>query len=136
MKEWILPTAGAFICWGIWGFLPKITVKYIDPRSAAVYGVLGGIIVAIIILILLKFRIEANPIGISSAVATGLLGSLGALLFLYAVNKGPVSLIVTLSALYPVLTILLAVLFLGETVSMRQGLGIILAFAAIGLISF
>jgi len=28
MKEWILPTVGTFICWGLWGFIPKITTKY------------------------------------------------------------------------------------------------------------
>ncbi len=136
MKEWILPTAGAFICWGIWGFLPKVTVKYIDPKSAAIYGVFGGILVAIIVFFLLKFRIGVNPIGISFAVATGFVGSLGALLFLHSVSKGPVSLIVTLSALYPVLSILLAVLFLNETISIRQGLGMILALAAMALIGF
>ena len=136
MKEWILPTAGAFICWGIWGFLPKVTVKYIDPKSAAIYGVFGAILVAIMVFFLLKFRIGLNPVGISFAVVTGLVGSLGALLFLHAVSKGPVSLIVTLSALYPVLSILLAVLFLGETISMRQGLGIVLALAAMTLVSF
>ena len=134
MREWILPTAGAFICWGIWGFLPKITVKYIDPKSAAVYGVFGGILVAIIVLLILKFRIEFNSIGFSFAVVTGLVGSLGALLFLHAVSKGPVSLIVMFSALYPVLSILLAVLFLNENISIRQGLGIILALAAMVLI--
>ena len=43
MKEWILPTVGTFICWGLWSFIPKITTKYIDPKSAIVYEVIGGI---------------------------------------------------------------------------------------------
>lgn len=40
----------------------------------------------------------------------------------------------TLSALYPVLSILLADLFLNDAISMRQGLGIILTLAAMALI--
>lgn len=134
MKEWVLPTTGAFICWGLWGFLPKVTVKYIDPKSAVVYGVFGSILVAIILFFLLKFRVEIDAIGISAAVATGILGSLGGLLFLYALSKGPITKIVTLSALYPVLSILLAVIFLKETISMRQGLGILFALLAMALV--
>ncbi len=44
MKEWILPTVATFICWGLWSFIPKITTKYIDPKSAIIYEVVGGIV--------------------------------------------------------------------------------------------
>ena len=50
MKEWILPTVGTFICWGLWSFIPKITTKYIDPKSAIVYEVIGGMLLSLIIL--------------------------------------------------------------------------------------
>ena len=63
MKEWILPRAGAFVCWGIWGFLPKVTVKYSDPGSAAIYGVFGSTTVAIIVFFLLRSRIGVRPVG-------------------------------------------------------------------------
>ncbi|MBT4289863.1 MAG: EamA family transporter [Deltaproteobacteria bacterium] len=65
----------------------------------------------------------------------GFLGFFGSFLFLYAVNKGPLSIIVTLSALYPVLTISMAIFFLGETITMKQGLGILLALVSMALIS-
>ncbi len=134
MKEWILPTAGIFICWGLWGFLPKVTVKYIDPQSAAVYSVFGSILVSIVVFFYSDFRVESNPLGISFAVATGIVGSLGALLFLYAVSRGPVSIIVTLSSLYPVLSIFLAVVFLKEAITIKQLIGIALALVAMALI--
>ena len=132
MKEWILPTFGAFILWGLWGFIPKITTRHIDPRSAIVYEVLGGILLALVVACVLNFRIETHPIGILLAISTGVLGFLGALLFLVAVSKGPVTLVATLSALYPVISITLAVFFLNETVTLKQGVGI--AFALIAMI--
>ena len=76
MKEWILPTVGVFICWGLWGFLPKVTVQYIDPKSAIVYGISGSILVSIVIFFHSNFQVESNPIGILFAVTTGLVGSL------------------------------------------------------------
>ncbi len=134
MKEWILPTIGVFFCWGLWGFLPKITVQYIDPKSAVIYEVLGGIILAVIVSFVLKFHIATNPIGIYLAVITGIVGFFGSLLFFYAVSRGPLTIVVTLSALYPVLSIVLAMLFLNETITIKQGFGIIFAVVAMILL--
>jgi transporter family protein len=135
MKEWILPTFGAFILWGVWGFIPKITIKYIDPKSAIVFEVLGGILLALVVICLLNFRLETHPKGILLAISTGVLGFLGALLFLFAVSKGPVTLVATLSALYPIITILLAIFFLNETITLKQGVGIVFALIAMILVS-
>jgi len=135
MKEWTLPAFGAFVLWGLWAFIPKITVRYISPKSALVYEVLGAILVASIVFYSLEFRPDMHPTGIALGVATGLLGFLGALCYLYAVSKGPVSLIVTLTALYPVISILLAVFFLHESITLRQGVGILFALAAMFLVA-
>ena len=81
MKEWILPTVGTFICWGLWSFIPKITTKYIDPRSAIVYEVIGGIVLSLIVLSFTNFRLETHPKGIALAGMAGLVGFVGALCF-------------------------------------------------------
>jgi transporter family protein len=135
MKEWILPTLGTFICWGLWSFIPKITTKYIDPKSALVYEVIGGIIFSFIVMCLTNFRLEMHPMGIAFAGMAGLVGFVGALCFLFAVSKGPVSIIAPLSALYPILSVSLAIFFLNETVTIKQGLGIIFAVLAVVLVS-
>ena len=134
MKGWILPTIGVLICWGLWGFLPKITVKYIDPKSAVIYEVLGGVLLAFIVAFFSKFQIASNPMGILFAVIVGIIGFLGSLFFLYAVSSGPITIVVTLSALYPVLSIVLAMIFLNETITVKQGVGIIFALVAVVLV--
>ncbi len=85
MKEWILPTVGTFICWGLWSFIPKITTKYIDPKSAVVYEVIGGIVLSIFVLGFMNFRLETHPKGIALAGLAGLVGFVGALCFLFTV---------------------------------------------------
>jgi len=119
---------------GLWSFVPKLTVRYIDPRSAAVYEALGALLVALGIWFSMQFRLQTQPTGMALAFATGVLGLLGALCFLVAVARGPVSLVTILSALYPALTVCLAVLFLGETITLRQGCGMVLALVSMVLI--
>lgn len=136
MKGWILPTFGALILWGIWAFIPKITIRYIDPKSAIVFEVLGGILLALVVACVLNFRLEIHPKGTLLAIGTGVVGFLGALLFLFAVARGPVALVAALSALYPVITIILAVFFLNETVTFNQGVGIAFALIAMVLVAF
>lgn len=135
MREWIPPTIAAFILWGLWSFVPKITTRYISPKSAVIYEVIGGLVVAIIVLFSLGFRPDTHPKGVALAITTGLLGFLGALCFLYAVSKGPVSLVATLSALYPAVAIALAVIFLHESITVKQGIGVLLALGSMVLIA-
>ena len=135
MKQWLLPTFGAFVLWGLWSFIPKITTKYISPKSAILFEVLGGMLIAIIVLFSLKFKPDIHPKGVLLAITTGILGFAGALCFLYAASKGPISLIAVLSALYPVIAIVLAMIFLNESISIKQGLGIVLGLGAMILVT-
>jgi len=134
MTGWKLPAFGVFVAWGLWSFVPKLTVRYIDPRSAAIFEGLGTLIVAFGLLWSMEWRPQSHPAGVALALSTGMLGLLGALSFLVAVDRGPVSLVTMLSALYPALTVSLAVLFLGETITLRQGCGMFLALVSMALI--
>jgi transporter family protein len=135
MPAWLPATAVAFLCWGIWAFLPKLTTRYIDPKSAIVYEALGWLVLALAVLGAMAFRPAADGRGVGLALITGTLGAGGALAYLYALRTGPVTLISTLTALYPLLAIALAGLFLGESISLKQGAGIVLGLIAMILIS-
>jgi transporter family protein len=68
-------------------------------------------------------------------IVAGFLGSAGTILFYAALGAGKASLIVPLTALYPVVTVALSLLVLHETVTLKQVFGVALAIAAILLIS-
>ena len=135
MRAWIFPATATIIFWGLFGFIPKITTRYIGPTSAIVYGAFAGVPVALIIMAIMRFQLDTEPRGVILAGITGVLGMLGALGYLVAVSRGPVSLISPITALYPVITILLAMVFLGETLVVRQWVGIGMALAAVLLIA-
>lgn len=68
------------------------------------------------------------------AVAGGVLDMLANVLYLLASRYGPLSIVVTLSSLYPASTVLLARTVLGERLSALQVIGIVCALAAVLLI--
>ena len=135
MRPWLLPTLLTLLAWGFWAFLPKLAAKYIDPQSSIIYQVLGGILVGLVVLISLKFQVQFNIPGASLSLAIGILGFFGAFMYLVAVSRGPLSLVAPVTALYPMFAILLALIFLGETITLKQGAGIGLSLVAIYLIS-
>jgi transporter family protein len=133
MNNWILPAFVAVVCWGIWAFIPKITTRYISPTSAMIYEAIGVCIMGFAVLIFVGFRPEVHVKGISLAILTGILGISGALGFLFAIKSGKVSVVAMSTAMSPVLTILLAYIFLKEPITLKEGLGMLFAFAALFL---
>lgn len=135
MKTWLLPAIAALFCWGIWAFVPKITVRYLDPKSAIVYEILGGLLIGLGVLATMGFKPVFHPVGSTLGLVTGLFGFLGALFYLYAVKNGPVSLVAIATALYPLLTLILAWALLKESISPRQAAGVVLGLVAIHLLA-
>lgn len=135
MKTWILPAITALVLWGFWGFLPKIATKYIDPKSALVFQAIGSVIVGLGVLFSVRDQIQWQTTGAFWAIITGLFGMLGSLFFLQAVSRGKVTTIVTITALYPLISIILAFTLLKEPFGIKQGLGMVCALAALILFS-
>ena len=133
MKSWFDPAILTLIFFGMWGFFPKITTRYIEPKSALVYEVAGGALVGLSVLVWLSFKPQVHPVGTFLGVITGIFGFVGALFFLYAVSRGNASIVVTLSALYPLVVILLSRIFLDEPITLKQGIGIALALISMVL---
>jgi transporter family protein len=126
----------ALVCFGLWAFLPKVAVKYINPKSALVYEVMGGVLVAVIVWGTVSKGIDSDLRGITPAFLTGVIGYLGMLFFLNAVSVGKVSVVVSLTAVYPAVTIILAVVLLKERISYVQYIGIFLATTGVLLLSY
>lgn len=135
MKDWFLPAISIPIIWGLWGLFPKLAVRYISIPSAMLFEIVGVVIFGIFFLIFVGFRPEIHPIGVAFAFFAGVFGSLGAFLYLIAVSRGKVSVIVFISALYPVVTIALAYILLREPITIKEGIGMALACIAIILFS-
>jgi len=133
--NWFIPAVLSLLLWGVWGFFQKLALIQMPPRNVYIFTIIGMMIVSLSVLVSLGFKVEGNKTGVFFAVLAGLCGSLGGLFYLYSLSKGKASVVITLTALYPVVTIILSFLILKESITIRQGIGIILALLAMVFLS-
>lgn len=130
MKPWLAYAALTVLAWGVWGLCSKLASNYTRPRQTLLFQALGVLAFALFVLVLERFRVEWSPAGFGWSFAGGFIMFIGFLTFFAAVEQGKVSTVITLSSLYPVITILLSVIFLHERIGRREGLGIAFALVA------
>lgn len=77
----------------------------------------------------------AGTLYVVAAVSAGVLGALGYVTFFAGMTRGTVGLVGTITATAPLLTVVLSVAFLGETLGVLQILGIVLTVACVLVLS-
>jgi drug/metabolite transporter (DMT)-like permease len=132
-----LDTILALALWGLWAFLPKLAGRYLSDAWSSVLYQYGGSIVAIVLLALRRGSALPEWSGLGALYA-GLAGvaATGGMLFYYRACRGAsVSLVASTTALYPLIAVALAWPILGETLSVRQWVGVGAALGAVFLLS-
>jgi len=95
----------------------------------------GTVPVGLALLATRRFKLEKSFKGISYGVANGLLSSLGNVALLAAYRSGGnTAVITTATALYPMITVVLAIVILRERLTKTQVIG--LGFAAAAMVIF
>jgi bacterial/archaeal transporter family protein len=133
--RWQFYASAALLVWGFWGYLPKVALRTLDPRSVLILEGVGGVLVGLAVLACRGFRVQADAGGMLAAVATGICGLGGAYFFLLALEDGKASVVVPFTALYPLVTLALSVLLLRERPSAANLAGIAFAVVAVALLS-
>ncbi len=132
---WLTPAVLALLLWGVWGLFQKLATNQMPPRNVYFFSALGAIAVVLLMLSTSKFPIPMNFEGTFFAVLAGVCSSLGGLLFLQAMSRGEAAIVVTFTALYPVVTFVLSLILLHETITLKQGIGIVLALLSLVLLT-
>jgi drug/metabolite transporter (DMT)-like permease len=134
---WLLYALVTTVFWGIWGAFIEIPEKRGFPATLG-YSVWALTMVpcAAVALAVVDWRLEHDLRSVLLASAAGLLGAAGQLVLFEALRRGPAYLVFPVISLSPAVSVLLAVLLLGETASGRTWTGIGLALAAILLLSY
>ncbi|MBI5582392.1 MAG: EamA family transporter [Deltaproteobacteria bacterium] len=135
MKNWYWFSLATMICWGSWGIFGKLASTQINSRLLVLVSITTSFLLLWIIFLVSGFEIEKNGWGIGYAVLAGIAGSIGSIFFYLALKQGKASVVVPLTALYPLVAVALSVLFLKEEISGVNVIGIILALAASLLLS-
>lgn len=122
--------------WGVWGIVVKLVTKEIGMQ-ALLWGQLGAIGLFPVYFLLFKemLPLELKASTIALSVIAGMLGVLGTMTFYVLLRVAPASIVVPLSAMYPVVTVVLAYFFLHEDLSLTRVAGVVCALAAIWLLT-
>jgi transporter family protein len=138
---WLLWSLATIVLWGAWGLVSKVASNGVDVYANQLLYTVGLAPLMIFVAWTVHKRspgekTEGRRKGIFWAFLTGILGGLGNLAFFQALVKGgEASIVSPVTALFPMVTVLLAVLFLKERLGRTQWAGLALAFVAIYLLS-
>lgn len=122
---------------GVWGALIEIPEKSgFPPTLGYVVWALIMIPAAIVGLINNKWELETNRRSVLLGSLAGFLGAIGQLILFITLKKAPAYLVFPLLSLTPVVTILLAVVFLKEKTGRLGWIGISMAVIALLLLSY
>jgi transporter family protein len=137
MPAWLAYSVLTIVLWGAWGLVSKIASAGVDANTNQIFYTLG--LLPLILIVLRSPRLQQGTdrrTGILWAFITGVLGGTGNIAFFRAlVVGGKASIVVPVTALFPVVTVVLAMIFLRERLSHPQKLGFCLAIGAIYLLS-
>jgi uncharacterized membrane protein len=133
--KWFWYSLLCVLSWGAWALLSKLGSNEIPAMTMQFLFTFGALPVALALLIVQRGKLEKSGKGIFYAVANGVLSAVGGLaLFAAYRSGGNTSVITAATALYPMITVVLAVLILRERLTWVQVLG--LGFAAAAIVSF
>lgn len=140
-STWLVWSLATIALWGVWGLVSKLASEGVDAYTNQLLYTVGMLPLVVFVWRSPRLRSDSpgTPVfrwGLFWAFLTGVLGGIGNIAFFQAfVSGGKASIVTPVTALFPVVTVLLAVTFLRERIGKTQWVGLALAFMAIYLLS-
>ncbi|MDX1951321.1 MAG: DMT family transporter [Verrucomicrobiota bacterium] len=135
LPRWLIFTILALLSWGLWAIVSKLIGESVTAAQSQALSTIG----LVPVMLLLAFSKKTSSPGSKGrgsllAFIAGCLTCAGNVAYYHALNLGgKAATVVPLTALYPLVTILLALLFLRERLNNIQIAGMGLSFVAIYL---
>jgi transporter family protein len=138
---WLRWSLATIVLWGVWGLVSKLASEGVDTYTNQLLYTVGLLPLMVLVMRSPRLRNDTKGTrayrwGIFWAFLTGVLGGTGNIAFFQAlVTGGKASIVAPVTALFPVVTVLLATTLLHERLGRTQLAGLGLAFVAIYLLS-
>ena len=130
----IIPALGAALGFGIF-FVMMDVAGAVDPLWAATASRMASCLMVLSAAALIRPPLKIKPVHLPVVVLIGALDSAAALAYTTATTKGMLTLVSVVSSLYPVVSVVLAAIFLKERLRGLQPLGVVLIMVGVAMIS-
>jgi len=135
VAPWFWFAVVTLVAWGVVGLLQKLSTNYISAESSLIWLVVGFLLLEPLFYPG-KAVFHYSGLNLTWALLSGVLNALGAwALFAAMKGDGKASIISPLTALYPVVVVLLVPFILHESITLYQGAGVLCALTAVVLLS-
>lgn len=134
IEKWYFLGFLAVVFFGVGSFFGKVASLKDLPSRVYFFEAMGTLTVFTSFFLIKKSQILQGFSFNYFALAMGISWGIGTVLFILALEKSKLSLITTLTALYPAVTVLLAYIFLAERLETKEALGVLFAILSIFLI--
>jgi transporter family protein len=135
MPRWIVWTLLTLLSWGVWAILSRLIEHELSALHSQAISTLGVLPVMIALWLMPDEPTAAEQVhrGAVLALLAGGLSCLGNIAFFAANQFTQAATVIPLTALYPVVTVLLAIPIFKEALNGWQWLGVLVSFGAIVL---
>lgn len=123
MLAWFLPALGFAVISGGLNVALKLAMPGIDWRQFVIWSGLAYVFTALALIIFGGWTLPLGA-GVEWAILTGALSTGGAYTLFVALERGEATLVVPITAAYPVVSAVIAALFLTEVITPLRALGI------------
>lgn len=127
---WMLYGLIALILFGAAGVTMKLATRYISDELSTIFYTVGYILLAIVIILTGSMEWHVSPMNWGLGILIGLLMNAATLTLFVAYRWGKASIVTPLTALYPLITVVLAGLFLKERFDLVKVAAICVALLA------
>jgi len=135
MESWVVYGVLCLLFWGLWGFVLKLAYSNLSWTETYFLSTLASFIVMLLVVSYYRGIPSSLNTSMATALVAGVFGGAGYIFFVKALEHGKASVVIPLTALYPAVTAIIALIVLREKISLYQGIGIVLAIAAAILLS-
>ncbi len=132
---WLSYALLCILCWGVWAFLSKLVAGEMTPMQIQVLFTIGMFPVVLMALVHLRWKVDTDFRGAACGILNGVFAGLGLLAYFAALAREKASIVSPITAIFPLLTVVLAFILLRERMNRVQMAGVVLALTSIFILA-
>lgn len=139
LETWLLLALGAVLLYGTSQVAQKLALNHIPASAVVSLSILLATPISIVCLapyLVTGVLFEMELLAFVVALAAATCGQMGYYLYLEAAQRGPISVVGSVTAAYPIMVIIVAVVVLSESPGEIQLLGVFLVTSSIIILSY